>query len=577
MHSFHDLEITTLKKICSKYNLHVKIAKYSKLSKEQLIPHMEKHLHISENGKIKLKKEASDMVEDELSKMIEALKKKVKEVKEKVKKHHGKKETPKEEEKNINIEKKEEKMKAMTIKQVKEEAKKYDLQLTKKINGKSKSKTKKELLDEMKPKKEINIEEKKEPLKQKKTYDNYSQYNEEEKEFMNAIRDNNGIHRPDKIQRIYKEKFSNKNIEDFYIYRINISKNESLEQLKKSIEDKHSEHHLQVKIDDLNEKIKNNLNAFKTKQAQKKADERIEEWNKEKYPKEKELEKYNKIRDIQKENYKKLKDMKIETVKDADEYADLINASGYLELSHKLNAEEKPKEKKHNEELTDKEVEELRKEHKKNKEKEMPKEEQSSDEEELPEGKIKVPIEKQIQSLEYYIKFDENRIEEEERKLKRARSEAQKQKIINSINHYKEIGIKPKQEKIKELKKKLMMKEQPMNKIDKIESELHKLEQLIKMDEKVNEKEHKKLHEEVKQKKVFTDVKEYKDHLKKVYKKKALEYHPDKNIGNEDEAKKKFQNLKNQYDKKMKEVEKIEEQQPQKGQRRKRPTNSTKK
>jgi len=91
MHSFHDLEITTLKKICSKYNLHVKIAKYSKLSKAELIPHMEKHLMITQDCKIKMKKECVDSIEDELSKMIEKLKSKVKEVKEKVEKQQAKK------------------------------------------------------------------------------------------------------------------------------------------------------------------------------------------------------------------------------------------------------------------------------------------------------------------------------------------------------------------------------------------------------------------------------------------------------------------------------------------------------
>lgn len=96
MHSFNDLDLKTLKKICSKYNLHVKIAKYSKLNKEQLIPHMEKHLHINTEGKIKMKKEASEMAESELNKLIHELKNKVKEVKEKVIKHHAKKEDAKE-------------------------------------------------------------------------------------------------------------------------------------------------------------------------------------------------------------------------------------------------------------------------------------------------------------------------------------------------------------------------------------------------------------------------------------------------------------------------------------------------
>jgi hypothetical protein len=103
MHSFHDLDIKTLKKICSKYNLHTKISKYSKLSKDELIPHMEKHLHINSEGKIKMKKEVSETAETEINKMLHELKNKVKEVKEKVIKHHAKKEIhieEKKEEKN---------------------------------------------------------------------------------------------------------------------------------------------------------------------------------------------------------------------------------------------------------------------------------------------------------------------------------------------------------------------------------------------------------------------------------------------------------------------------------------------
>ena len=134
MHSFKDLELKTLKKICSKYNLHIKIARYSKLSKEELIPHMEKHLHINSEGKIKMKKEASEMAESELNKLIHELKNKVKEVKEKVVKIHAKKAKKeihieeKKEDKIINFlknqgfkEKKEEKKEKKTVEQMKEE------------------------------------------------------------------------------------------------------------------------------------------------------------------------------------------------------------------------------------------------------------------------------------------------------------------------------------------------------------------------------------------------------------------------------------------------------------------------
>jgi hypothetical protein len=92
MHSFQHLDLKTLRKICSKYNLHVKIAKYSKLSKEELIPHMEKHLHINEHGKIKMRDGVCDNVSNELSKMVEELHAKLKAVKEKIKKPRAKKE-----------------------------------------------------------------------------------------------------------------------------------------------------------------------------------------------------------------------------------------------------------------------------------------------------------------------------------------------------------------------------------------------------------------------------------------------------------------------------------------------------
>jgi len=484
MHSFHDLEITTLKKICSKYNLHVKIAKYSKLSKTELIPHMEKHLMITQDGKIKMKKECVDSVEDELSKIINDLKNKVKEVKEKVQKQKA---MPKEEEKNINIEKKvdvkpKKVMKALTVKQVKEEAKKCDLQVTKKINGKVKPKTKKELLNEI-----SKCKEKKEEPKQKKTYDNYSQYNEDEKEFMNAVRGNNGLNRPDKLQKIYNEKFSNKNIEDFYIYRMEQARAESLENLENQIKDKHSELHLENEIYQLNQKINSN-NTFKTKKAQKKADARVEEWRNELYPKERELKKYNKIRNIQKENYEKLKNMKIESVEDANKYADLIKASNYMNLTYSLDIEEKKKDKEHQEF-----IDQLGK-------KEMPKEEK--------------PMSK-------------NQARKKER-----------EEIGNARKAYADS---------------LMKEEKPMNKIDKIENELQKLEQLIKMDEKENEKEHKEMKKEIKQKKEFTvePLTGSKAEMTKQYKKQALKFHPDKNVGNEEEAKKAFQILTNMYQKLM--------------------------
>jgi len=195
---------------------------------------------------------------------------------------------------------------------------------------------------------------------------------EDEKNFINKLR-NDGFYSPEKIKALYHYDFKNKFIGKVYIKQMRIAKPLSLEQLEKSINDKHNELYLQNQIDDLNEKIKNSKNAFKTKQAQKKADARIEEWEKEKYPKERELNSYHKIRNIQKDNYEKLKNMNINTVKEADEFADLIKESSYINLNYRLQAEDKKKkeedeifmnklkEKPKIQELTDKEVEELKK------------------------------------------------------------------------------------------------------------------------------------------------------------------------------------------------------------------------
>jgi hypothetical protein len=383
MHSFHDLDLTTLKKVCSKYNLHVKITKYSKLSKEELIPHMEKHLHITENGKIKLKKEVSDMVENELSKLIDDLKNKVKEVKEKVKKQMTKKEQPKEEEKNINIEVKPKKEK-MTVKEVKAEAKKQGITLTKKVNGKPVSKSKTDLMNEMKemkPKKEIHIEE-------KPKEEDYSHLEPEHRE-------------------LYKEYHP--------LYKM-----------------------VKAKLDDLKPFLET-LTLITSRRGQPKT-----EWEK---------------------------------------------------LSHYFNIE-------------------------------------TSD-------SSKNGIEYSVRALKHLDKkLDEFKL----------------QKAFHDIQ--------PKEEKKKEMPEKNNIVE----KVDNLQNELNKLEQLIKIDEKQNEKEHKEMKKEIKgqpelkkEKKIFTNLEEYKNNVKKIYKKKALELHPDKNIGNEEQSKKKFQNLKNAYDKKMNEIKKLEE------------------
>jgi hypothetical protein len=423
MPSFQDLDITTLRKICSRYNLHTKITKYSKLTKDQLIPHMEKHLHINAEGKIKIKKEVSETAETEINKMLHELKNKVKEVKEKVIKIQEKKEEKKPEEKKkkeINIEEMTEKEKAKKVLKHYSDISNWGKTKRNERLTAFKNMIDAGLLDEIlkvkhlnsfykryddylkahtKPeeKKEIQIDEKEE----KKTYDKYEDYNEDEAKFMDTLRDKDYLYRPNKIKGIYHMNYEDNFIGKFYIHRMQEAKPKSLERLKKQIDDTKTEHYIQVKIDDLNEKIKNNTNAFKTKKAQKKADEKIYELRNQKYPMERELERYNKIRDIQKQNYKKLKDMKIETVKDADEYADIITSSEYMNMNDKLEKEEKKKDEEH-------------------------------------------------------------------------------QEFINSLG-----------KKIDEEEK------NPVEKIEKLEKELHKLEQIININEKENKMEHKQLQEEI--------------------------------------------------------------------------------
>jgi len=81
MHVFEHLPISTLKKIIREYNLHVSIKGYSKMTHSQLCDVMKKHLHIDENGSIKM------MMKDikELGKVSD-YEKKPREKKEKMKK-----------------------------------------------------------------------------------------------------------------------------------------------------------------------------------------------------------------------------------------------------------------------------------------------------------------------------------------------------------------------------------------------------------------------------------------------------------------------------------------------------------
>jgi len=502
MHSFHDLELKTLKKICSKYNLHIKITRYSKLSKDELIPHMEKHLHINSEGKIKMKKEVSETAETEINKMLHELKNKVKEVKEKVIKHHAKKAEHKPEEKKkkeIHIEEKKEKktIEQMEKEKNKKEMKEYHEHRIKKIDENikfysdddykywktEKPEYKREFIqyaiyygyeDEIKKypifqkyyekvKNDGLLFSKKyedEKKQEKKIYDYNTELNKEEKEFRNSLRDRNNIHRPENIKKSYNENFIDKNIEDYYIYIMNNAKDESLEEIQRQIDDKHSEHHLQVKIDELNQKINNSINAFKTKKAQKKADERIEEWRNEKHPKERELQKYNKIRDIQKENYKKLKDMKIETVKDANDFADLIKASNYLNLSYRYDAELKKKDEEHKEFINSlgKKIDE--------EEKEMKPKKEIQIEEKTPVDKIE-KMENIINKLENIMNINEKENKKEHKELQKEITEIEVSKM--KIKELKELAKKHNISTTHKVNNKDVSKSAPMLKKELIE------------------------------------------------------------------------------------------------------------
>ena len=87
MFSFKDLSHSHLKRIASYYNKHIKIKGVSKLSKEELINELEKHLFINENGDIKFKDHSKDIIEknpktkrEELEKLVKFEKKQIEKI-----------------------------------------------------------------------------------------------------------------------------------------------------------------------------------------------------------------------------------------------------------------------------------------------------------------------------------------------------------------------------------------------------------------------------------------------------------------------------------------------------------------
>ena len=53
-HVWELMEVKHLRKIIREYNLHLKIARYSKLDKKELIEHMKNYLHIDDRGHVKI-------------------------------------------------------------------------------------------------------------------------------------------------------------------------------------------------------------------------------------------------------------------------------------------------------------------------------------------------------------------------------------------------------------------------------------------------------------------------------------------------------------------------------------------
>jgi hypothetical protein len=109
MHVFEHFEKTQLRKIIRNYNLHVKIARYSKLDKDELISHMKNYLFIDKDGKITVKDEVMDKAEEEMNKA------ELKKVKEPKAKKEPKKKEPKEKPAKKEEPKKEEPKKQETV------------------------------------------------------------------------------------------------------------------------------------------------------------------------------------------------------------------------------------------------------------------------------------------------------------------------------------------------------------------------------------------------------------------------------------------------------------------------------
>ena len=74
-HVWELMEVKHLRKIIREYNLHLKIARYSKLDKKELIEHMKNYLHINDRGEVKIREFITDKANQAINKVHETMKK----------------------------------------------------------------------------------------------------------------------------------------------------------------------------------------------------------------------------------------------------------------------------------------------------------------------------------------------------------------------------------------------------------------------------------------------------------------------------------------------------------------------
>lgn len=283
MHVFEHLTNTQLKKLIREYNLHVKISGYSKMSRDDLIKELKKHLHV-ENGIYKILNHEKEL-------KIEEKIKKPREKKEKVKKVEPKPV----EEKNVN------KVKEM----VKEIEKKTEKKVDEKIN-------KQELIENFR--KKLELKEKSIPGRDMTRYikRNYETYNKDEQKIL----------------------------EEYYIKLINIEKNQIHNNFKKggyiSIDQR------EYTVNELEKRIKGMKETeYKTKKAKENNQKRIDDLEKELKTAKHELLKSKKFFKCIDETYDKMDNMKkLENMNDVNEFIKLVD----LYFKCQLHFEEKEEE-----------------------------------------------------------------------------------------------------------------------------------------------------------------------------------------------------------------------------------------